>query len=293
MKFICSIIILLTFKGIVNGQCVSNDPYELYWHRYVLEFDSIQVARNKIQSVIAKCYTITKGKQKNERNLFRLNFNAKYLPETLEVYQAHNLRKSRRYNPFWRKKNQYTVYDYYEYQLNYDSLDRLQSVIQKERGAFAIDTTYSKLDFQYDSLNRVVLQREFIFFKVNVGGKDTIIESSYDMDSTMIIYVDNNHGLVLSNSIVRSSDTIKWKHSPIQYVLFNFGDTTESFTRNRPLTQNNSLFLAVDINALIERNDHGLCESKMQDREKLTRGEVVNLPENTLIFYEYKTRSTP
>lgn len=50
MKFICSIIILLTFKGIVNGQCVSNDPYELYWHRYVLEFDSIQVERNKIQT---------------------------------------------------------------------------------------------------------------------------------------------------------------------------------------------------------------------------------------------------
>lgn len=293
MKFICSIIILLSFKGIVNAQCVTNDPYKLYWHRYVLELDSIQVASNKIQSVEASSYLIKKGKQKNRRNLFRLDFNDIYLPEKLEVYQEFNLRKGLKYNPFWRKKNQYPVYHYYQYVLNYDSLHRLQSVIQKERGAFAVDTTYSKLEFQYDSLNRVVLQREFDFFKVNIKGKDTILESPYDMDSTVITYLDNKSGFILSNSIFRRADTIEWKHSPIQYVLFNFGDTTESFIRNMPFDRNSSLYYAIDTNAIIERNNHGLRKSKILNRERLTQGEIVNLPEYTMIVYEYKTINTP
>jgi hypothetical protein len=260
---------------------------------YVLEFDSSQVASNKIRSVEANSYMIKKGKRKNERNLYRLDFNDNYLPEKLEVYQEFNLRKGLKYNPFWRKKNQYPVYHYYQYELNYDSHNRLQSVIQKERGAFAADTTYSKLEFQYDSLNRVVLQREFDFFKVNIKGKDTILESPFGMDSTVITYLDNKSGLILSNSIFRSADTTEWKHSPIQYVLFNFGDTTESFIRNMPFDRNISLYYAIDTNAIIERNNHGLRKSKILNREQLTRGVIVNLPEYTMIVYEYQTINTP
>jgi hypothetical protein len=292
MKFAVLILFLLSIDA-TEAQCVSNDSYKLYWHRYVIEFDSTEIAVNNIQRIEAKSYEVKRGKLKNERKNFELEFNQSFLPKKYTYYQEFNLRNGLKYNPFWRKKNEYPLYSFWQYEFLYDSLNRLKSVIQKEKGAHAVDTTYTKIEFQYDSLGRVILQREFQFFTLNIKGKDTVFESTYEMDSSKVIYNTDSTGIVLSNSMFRQEDTTTWVNSPVQYALFNFGDTLESFIRNIPFDRNTSLYYAIDVNTIIDRNDMGMRKTKILNRDSLSQNEVVNLPKYTMIVYEYDKKETP
>lgn len=295
MKNLVQILIVFNI-GIVYSQCLSNDPYRLYWHRYVIEFDSSLISKNKIHKIHSINCEVKHSKFKKERKNFDVEFNKDYLPVKCIVYQEFNLRNGLKYNPIWRRNHDYPLYSVWYYELMYNQNNQLIRVSQKEKGAHATDTTVKNLDFEYDSLGRIVLQKEYKERKFNltIKGKDSTYIYHRDMDSLRILYLTDSSGIYLNYKEHRRTDTIQWFNSPTKYALFNFGDTAEVFIRNIPIDRNTSMYYAIDQNSFIDRNESGLRIKKILNLGQLTKNEIVNLPTHSIIIYEYESKiNTP
>lgn len=286
MKYFIQILIVFNI-GIVYSQCLSNDPYQLYWHRYVIEFDSSLIAKNKIHKIQSNTYEVKHGKFKKERKNFDVEFNSEYLPIKFIVYQEFDLRNGVKYNPFWRRNHSYPLYSEWIYEFMYNQNKQLIRVRQKEKGSHASDTTVKNLDFEYDSLGRIVLQKEYKESRYNLTSKNIYL---LEMDSLRILYLTDSSGIYFNYKEHRKTDTIQWFKSPTKYALFNFGDTAEVFIRNIPIDRNTSMYFAMDQNSFIDRNESGLRIKKILNLGQLTKNEIVNLPAHRVIIYEYESR---
>lgn len=282
------VILLICFYSQLSAQCNSNDPYKLYWKNYVLEFDSSQIALNKIQAIKSKKYLIKKNKQTRERQNFDVKFNENYLPIMYIDYDEFGLRKGLIYNPIWRMRHEYPLYSVRRYELKYNEKNQLIQVTEKEKRAFAKDTSYTELKFMYDSLERVILQVEYkvIYFTINLNGQDSIFEAIDHVDSISYRYNGNNTGDIIVSHYIK--DTIHWKNSPVNYYKFNFGDNKTNYIRNIPYDRNTSIFYAIDTNSIIEFNENGLRKSKITViGENITKDIIVKLEKYNISTYEY------
>jgi hypothetical protein len=284
MKAFVSLLLLVCCQ-FGMAQCLSNNPYELYWNWYVLEFNFEQVSKNKIRTIEALTFKSKNGKFKNERKFYKVHFNENALPTKYEYFLESSVRDGLRYNPFWRKKNEFPKYKRWIYELSYDDQNRLINVVEKYKYGNFGDTSYLKLEFSYDEKNQVVLQKQFRYFFVNRNGDITMYEDEAEI--TKIEYLDENSGFIVSNSIFRLGDTVRWNKFPVRLIKFHFGDNTEEFVRNRPYDKNISMYYAGDTYSTIVRNDVGLRTKRVLNSILMYRGNILTSYGNDVVIYNY------
>lgn len=139
--------ILLTIKFTSSCQCVSPNPYELLWNRFGIEQDSLFVAEHKISNIRSlRVVKLKNGEVRKARQHYEIEFNTSNLPTKYTYYLEFGLRKDYRYNPFWRLKNDYPVYNIWTYNLNYDSLDRLAEIHETKHHTNYPQKFYKKIN---------------------------------------------------------------------------------------------------------------------------------------------------
>lgn len=262
-----------------TGQLVPNNPFQLYWHRYVLEFNDSTIIKNKVKSVTAKIVDYKKDKIWKERILYKAEFDPNGLPESYHYQLEFSLRNDYRYNPFWRMINEYPVFTMWHYQLKYDSLHRLSQITETEKHTNSKYEFIEEVVFEYDSLGKVksqTIQKRNGAFPQFPFNRNKYLRIKIN-DSLMKV-IHFNDDVPVDTAIVQ-------QNRAIELTTFWFGDTSESFIRNAPYDKNGTLYEAIDKNSQINRNSKGLKTKKQQ---KLVINEYTTVKSINCIIYEYE-----
>ncbi|MFK8046383.1 MAG: hypothetical protein AB8B72_12880, partial [Crocinitomicaceae bacterium] len=187
-------------------------------------------------------------------------FNMAGFPVKYIYYQEFGLRSDYRYNPIWRSFNDFPVYYIYEYDFFYDKNQLLIKVTESTKRTNSDCISYRKIDFYYDSLNRMNGQSESQFSYLEWQGKDTIFILS--ADTVLIDYKTDTVGLLINLNKKRKADTLIWEGSPYVLVPFYFGDSLVPQYKNWPQDINTGLFSASGTKLLITYYSNGLISEK-------------------------------
>lgn len=230
MKYFLAFILSMTVANFIS-QLISDNPYEVNWNYYFLDFDSSFVSSFKIKKITSEHVKMKRDKEKRERNDFTIEFNEHSQPLRYIHYHEFGLRNDYRYNPIWRIFNEYPIYYIKEYDFVYDNNHKLTEIIETEKNSSHDIEIFHKRSIEYDTIGRMNLQRHFEFYNSKFGPLDTIFENH--IDSFSIIYSNNNSGSIIYNYYYQDADTSCWTGTP--YKLYNYYVANS----NPPLLRNN------------------------------------------------------